>query len=129
MFSPTPPLKTNRRESKLHSWNFGPFVHGFGKVQGNKNYARCVSEFSGETLQPQAKAAKGVGPTRANSDDVTTPLCSVSMIGDQGNRVAFEGQGAFHREPERSAHEFQEGEQRVRSGGACERDGRPGVGF
>ena len=23
MLSPTPPLKTNRRESKLHSWNFG----------------------------------------------------------------------------------------------------------
>ena len=27
--------------------------------------------------------------------DVTTPLCSVSKICDQGNRVVFEGQGDF----------------------------------
>ena len=31
--------------------------------------------------------------------DVTRPLCSVSKICDQGNRVVFEGQGGFIESP------------------------------
>ena len=49
-------------------------------------------------------------------------------ICDQGNRCLRRSRW-FHREPERSAHKFQEGEQRVRSGDARERAGRPEVGF
>ena len=40
MLSQTPPLKTIRRESKFHSWNFGHNARL--QKSGFKNYARCV---------------------------------------------------------------------------------------
>ena len=41
MLSPTFFVRTNRRNSKLHSWNFGDKSNCFRRVQGFKKYVRC----------------------------------------------------------------------------------------
>ena len=59
--------------------------------------------------------------------DVPRPLCLKDLR--SGKYSCLRRSRWYHREPEWSAHEFQEREHRVRSGDARERAGRPAVGF